>query len=193
MNLECRKEILVLRAALEKANRRILSLEKTKEPFSSDIEPIDALTDNNTSDEIFMKIAEDIEKEASSTPVSNDGNDISIDDEDETHIIKLNDPALEKELEEYREALLATTEGNLRNHSRADSITSSESVPEALQQDLSKSASSDVVSERKVNVRMIDGENFSTEWSNNLVELPPPPDHSLHSPIVDTILEKWCK
>ena len=194
MNLECRKEILILRAALEKANRKIVSLEKTKEPFSSDIEPIDASTDdNNTTDEMFMKIAEDIEKEASSTPVSNDGDDMINDDEDDTHIIKLNDPALEQELEDYREALLAMTEDNIRNHSRADSITSSESAPglQQVQQDLSKSASSDVASERKVNVRMIDGENFSTEWSNNLVELPPPPDHSLHSPIVETILEKW--
>ena len=37
-----------------------------------------------------------------------------------------------------------------------------------------------------------DGENFVTEW-NDLDALPPPPDHSLQSPIVTAILEQWTE
>jgi hypothetical protein len=42
-----------------------------------------------------------------------------------------------------------------------------------------------------VNVRMLDGENFVTEWDDLRPPLPPPPDHGLRSPIVDTLLEQW--
>jgi hypothetical protein len=43
---------------------------------------------------------------------------------------------------------------------------------------------------RTVNVRMLDGENFVTDW-NDLRTLPPPPDHGLQSPIVRAVLEQW--
>lgn len=43
---------------------------------------------------------------------------------------------------------------------------------------------------RTVNVRMLDGENFLTDWQ--IAEsLPPPPDHGLRSPIVDALLSQW--
>lgn len=45
---------------------------------------------------------------------------------------------------------------------------------------------------RTVNVHMLDGENFVTEW-DVLRTLPPPPDHSLRSPIVFAILEQWTQ
>ena len=44
---------------------------------------------------------------------------------------------------------------------------------------------------RTVNVRMLDGENFVTEWDDLTPPLPPPPDHGLHSPIVHAVLEQW--
>ena len=44
---------------------------------------------------------------------------------------------------------------------------------------------------RMVNVRMLDGENFVTEWDDLTPPLPPPPDHGLHSPIVHAVLEQW--
>eukprot|EP00538_Stauroneis_constricta_P012586 CAMPEP_0119570894 /NCGR_PEP_ID=MMETSP1352-20130426/43845_1 /TAXON_ID=265584 /ORGANISM="Stauroneis constricta, Strain CCMP1120" /LENGTH=1450 /DNA_ID=CAMNT_0007620571 /DNA_START=222 /DNA_END=4574 /DNA_ORIENTATION=- len=44
---------------------------------------------------------------------------------------------------------------------------------------------------RTVNVRMLDGENFVTEWDDLTPPLPPPPDHGLRSPIVQTVLEQW--
>jgi hypothetical protein len=44
---------------------------------------------------------------------------------------------------------------------------------------------------RTINVRMLDGENFVTEWDDLTSPLPPPPDHGLRSPIVHTVLEQW--
>ena len=44
---------------------------------------------------------------------------------------------------------------------------------------------------RTVNVRMLDGENFITEWDDLTPPLPPPPDHGLRSPIVYAVLEQW--
>ena len=40
-----------------------------------------------------------------------------------------------------------------------------------------------------VNVRMLDSENYVTDWGE--LRLPPPPDHGLRSPIVATLLEQW--
>lgn len=184
MNLECRKEILLLKAALEQANRKISALERTlNEPFTSDIEPINAPSDGGR-EELFMKIAADIESEAPCSPISGQYDHCM-----ETNMstgspaIKLDDPALQKELEDYRQALIVSLEHD-RTPERADSVLSSDDPN--LAQDLSKSHSS----EKMISVRMIDGENFSTEWSD-LVDLPPPPDHGLHSPIVDAVLQKW--
>jgi len=45
--------------------------------------------------------------------------------------------------------------------------------------------------ERMVNVRMLDGENYVTEWDELRPALPPCPDHALRSPIVAAVLEQW--
>ena len=39
---------------------------------------------------------------------------------------------------------------------------------------------------------LLDGENFITSW-DALKTLPPPPDHSLQSPIVSAVLEQWTQ
>jgi hypothetical protein len=116
MNLECRKEILLLKAALEQANRKIATLEHEKiEPFPSDIEPIHAASE----DELFMKIAADIEGDAISSPMSG-GDEVSeMDAVEFPPAIKLDDPALQKELEEYRQALIASIEHE-RTRTRAN-------------------------------------------------------------------------
>lgn len=44
---------------------------------------------------------------------------------------------------------------------------------------------------RTINVRMLDGENFVTDWDDLTSPLPPPPDHGLRSPIVYTVLDQW--
>jgi hypothetical protein len=42
-----------------------------------------------------------------------------------------------------------------------------------------------------VNIRMLDGENFVTDWNDLSPSMPGPPDHELRSPIVASILEAW--
>jgi hypothetical protein len=44
--------------------------------------------------------------------------------------------------------------------------------------------------DRTVNVRMLNGENFVTDW-DHLESLPPPPDHGLRSPIIGALLRQW--
>ena len=41
-----------------------------------------------------------------------------------------------------------------------------------------------------INVHMLDGENFMTDWSE-APPLPPPPEHNLRSPMVQSVLEAW--
>lgn len=44
--------------------------------------------------------------------------------------------------------------------------------------------------EKMINVRMLNAENFVTEW-DKVSYLPPIPDHDLRSPIVTTLLSQW--
>jgi len=44
--------------------------------------------------------------------------------------------------------------------------------------------------DKLINVRMLNAENFDTEW-DRLGPLPPPPDHDLRSPIVADLLTQW--
>ena len=46
--------------------------------------------------------------------------------------------------------------------------------------------------EDTIHVHMLDSENFVTDW-DELSPLPPPPDHSLRSPMVQTVLESWTE
>ena len=39
----------------------------------------------------------------------------------------------------------------------------------------------------------LDADNFETQWSDLVPSLPPPPDHGLRSPIVQTVLEAWTR
>jgi hypothetical protein len=135
----------------EEANRKIASYEKCnneEDPFQSDVEPITA-SEEGESGNIFMKIADDLENYSN---------------------LRLDDPCLEKELEEFRIALI-------------ESINARGGVADT---EMSNSCDS----EKMVNVRMIDAENFQTEW-DVISPLPPPPDHGLRSPIVQAILSRW--
>lgn len=44
---------------------------------------------------------------------------------------------------------------------------------------------------KSVNVRMLDEENYVSEWDDLAPPLPPPPDHGLRSPIVGALLQQW--
>ena len=56
-----------------------------------------------------------------------------------------------------------------------------------------KSSSSDEHPDsRMINVRMLDAENFVTDFET-VQSLPPPPDHGLRSPIVSLLLQQWTQ
>ena len=162
------------------ANRKIASFETTdrlnceKDPFPSDIEPITGNGDVE-SDHAFIRIAENIESSIDKTSPYDD-----LDEQEgmkQNHKIRLDDPCLQKELEEYRVAII---EANNAKHGTD------------LAQDISKSCDSEVTEQRMISVKMLDAENFVTEW-DTVSPLPPPPDHGLHSPIVDTIITRWTE
>lgn len=46
--------------------------------------------------------------------------------------------------------------------------------------------------DEKIHVKMLDGENFETDWTH-IGALGPLPEHDLHSPIVTTILSQWTE
>lgn len=58
-------------------------------------------------------------------------------------------------------------------------------------QSRTEASSSSSPDHRVINVRMLDGENFVTDWDDLRPSLPPPPDHGLYSPIVNAVLELW--
>ncbi|KAL9186995.1 hypothetical protein ACHAXT_010715 [Thalassiosira profunda] len=180
LQLESRKEILLLRAALERANQKISALElQGKEPFSSEIEPIEAAKEEG---DLLMKIADEIEATVASASTDDEENNSN---DGIAPSVRLDDPALEKELDEYRTALIASIRAEENERSmHAESNTDEPDEPNA-DNHLSESHSS----EQMVNIRMLDGENFSTEWGQ--MALPPLPDHGLHSPLVDAILSAW--
>eukprot|EP00984_Skeletonema_dohrnii_P006820 scaffold2425_cov76-Skeletonema_dohrnii-CCMP3373.AAC.36 len=193
MNLENRKEIIFLKAALEKANKKIAVLEHDsetcqdkEEPFESEIEAIDASTTIEGSEDMIIQIAKSIENISVGSS--------SLPDEEESqnnkqYSISIDDPRLEKELEEYRLALIESLRVEEGSKNTAELSTAASSN---VKKDVSNSISSELSTDKRmVNVRMIDGENFTTKWSDLVEPLPPPPDHGLKSPIVDAILSKW--
>jgi len=86
---------------------------------------------------------------------------------------------------DLREKVEASDEGELEPAPIVDvpQVQISETQP-------SSQNSSPNSTHRTVNVRMLNGENFVTEW-DDMRTLPPPPDHSLQSPIVSAVLEQW--
>ena len=90
-------------------------------------------------------------------------------------------PELSKELDEYKEAI------KIANGSRAFG----KPIPETDRLAKVASSSPSANDRRTINVRMLDGENFVTEWDDLAPPLPPPPDHGLRSPIVAALLQQW--
>ena len=154
VELECRREILLLRASLEKANRRLASVgERAGEdggaPFDSDIEPI-ANSSGDLDDGVFLRIAEDLE---------NDGGEGDDDDGrgSGAPAVSLADPALARELEGYRAALVES----LRQESADNAALAS-----------APSSDSNASERQKVNVKLLNAEDYVTDWTES-VSYPP--------------------
>ena len=105
-----------------------------------------------------------------------------------------NPAADDSELQKYKAALEAanTTIRNLHLELKKNSEEQMEGAP-VIQEPLSApSEQSPSGGERRmVNVRMLDGENFVTDWDELAPPLPEPPEHDLRSPIVTAVLEEW--
>ena len=151
-----------------------------------EIEPIKAPRDDGSqqSKQIFLQIADAIENECMEVPSSNDKLTM-------IPAIKLADPALEKELDDYRTALLKTLNIGVPDKVISPSSTLSMEDNKSTNDTCKDNSTDSAPDQQMINVRMIDGENFVTEWGDLVPPLPPPPDHGLHSPIVDTILNQW--
>jgi hypothetical protein len=99
------------------------------------------------------------------------------------------------ELARYKEALdeanrrIAELHGGSKSSKDDDSIKTA--APTVAVEQKVKPLSPGNKTERLINVHMLDAENFETDWSDLVPSLPPPPDHGLRSPIVQTVLEAW--
>ena len=101
--------------------------------------------------------------------------------------LSISDPSLEKELEKYTNAIRKTDKAKIDYLKRKLDSPKDEVVPQALDPSRDLPRNSD---KHTINVCMLDGENFVTEW-DELAPLPPPPDHGLRSPIVEALLTQW--
>ena len=143
----------MLRASLEAANRRLASVgegagEDDGAPFDSDIEPI-ANNSVETDDGVFLRIAEDLE---------NDGGEGDDDDGrgSGAPAVSLADPALERELEGYRAALVES----LRQESADAALASA------------PSSDSNASERQKVNVKLLNAEDYVTDWTESVSDPP---------------------
>uniref|UniRef100_A0A7S1YQ90 PDZ domain-containing protein n=1 Tax=Ditylum brightwellii TaxID=49249 RepID=A0A7S1YQ90_9STRA len=109
---------------------------------------------------------------------------------DLAYAIDISHISLEKELEDYKEAIREVDKKEIESLKLRlrDTELRSNSTVAAQTKRIDSPSNRD---ERMINVRMLDGENFVTDWSELIPPLPPPPDHGLRSPIVDALLSQW--
>ena len=179
------KEIILLKAALGEANARLGKLEGQEAAESDEKEGI-----SKDGEE------EGDEKQSNDAEESNEGgDDIGDDDILDTSIIpgNLSTFVLEKDLETYRDAIrkAASTEIEALNQEleALKSAVASQTSPPAKSRPSPKSSPGNK-DERMINARMLNAEDFVTEW-DPIAQLPPPPAHPLRSPIVYELLSQW--
>jgi hypothetical protein len=102
--------------------------------------------------------------------------------EGQAPVVTVENLDLSKELDEYKEAVKKTLVTRATVESRRTALN----LP-TFEEEVESPSEAD---RRTINVKMLDGENFTTEWVD-LPSLPPPPDHGLRSPIVAALLQQW--
>ena len=145
--------------------------------------------------------------DVSAIPESDDFNvDLSMNNDDEINSLK---KALEEANSRLKEAGIKTIDhGDLGNtqlngeskknvneedgiHSKKNDNAETEEI-KILQKKLMEMEEKLMFKEKgMVHVKMLDGENFVTEWDDLTPPLAPPPDHGLRSPIVLDLLSQW--
>ena len=96
-------------------------------------------------------------------------------------VVSIDSNELSKLLDDYKEAV--------RKEHESQSIQTP--LLQHVEPGKGTTTSLDESDRHTINVRMLDGENFVTEWDELAPPLPPPPDHGLRSPIVMALLQQW--
>jgi hypothetical protein len=170
--IESKKEIIILKAQLEEAHRKISILEhKQNRDFKES-------TDEDKKDSLQQDVADALIESNNDNAVHENltkGEDSKLDKEEVKFYHK---ESFKKQLDELIEKV------------RKADMVQIESLNKRIVE-LTESSSTDKNPEQKmVNVRMLDAENFMTDW-DKCGPLPPPPDHGLHSPIISDLLSQW--
>lgn len=187
--VESKRELLLMKAELAQANKKVKSMEDDMEKLQQQ-----QLSGQNTSSvERAEVVAENTIKEVESCEKRTEKDSLlteddvagSVEDDQRTlssescvGVIPFSDNLLKKDLDNYVEAI------------RKADKTEIEFLNGRLEEANKTKEDEGKPDEKMINVRMLDGENFVTEW-NKLGPLPPPPDHDLHSPIVTALLSQW--
>lgn len=101
----------------------------------------------------------------------------------------------ESKIDQYRTALQEANEIIAKLHAEKGVADEAPVVtlPQHVDEDVkSLDNSPSNKEERMINVRMLDAENFETDWDDMVPPLPTtPPEHDLRSPIVSAVLQSW--
>lgn len=164
-----RKEIVILKAELEMANRELQQLKSSRVEGK---ESADALEVEDESDDFRINEKSD--------QIQNDesGRKPMINDEDPSSSFLME--GLKEELDNYVAAICQVDKEEISILKRR--LEELESQKEDMNQ----------TGDSMVSVRLQNDENYSSEWES-FGNLPPPPDHDLRSPIVSDLLKQWTK
>lgn len=191
---EEREKSLRLNEELAKCRAEIGRLKTAPVPFKSPNRSI--LDETNDEDESDVEDGVIDRSFENASPIGRDGESSFV----QSSFLFAPDPIEPNDkLDDQASMRIALDEANeiiRKLHSDLKSSNQAESVPEEpptvqVNRRDRQSESPGNKDERTVNVRMLDGENFVTDWDDLAPPLPPPPDHGLRSPIVAAVLEQW--
>ncbi len=196
---DAKKEILLLKAELEEANKMLRSMERDiKWPSSKGNAVQEECTESDNGgieiDHSVDRVHQHLTKEEENETVQQETEEISSDDADDdcstNEIAELkedptdaNAPSVLKDVlqEELKEYVAAVQEAD------RDEIRRLKQKIEVIEKNKHMDSDPD---NKMIHVRMLDAENFVTDW-DSLGPLPPPPHHDLRSPIVHDLLSQW--
>ena len=188
---DAKKEILLLKAELEETNRILKTMEQgirwpKSRPESIQDENASAIPDPKFSAEDAVSDTDNPEKYLDdrtlddttdfSEPITKPNKSEDQEGFEENTSIMMD--GLKEELEDYVTALRKADNEEI------------ESLKKRIQHFESTQKEDENPEQKMINVRMLNAENFTTDW-NRLSPLPPPPDHDLRSPIVADLLTQW--
>ena len=173
------KEIILLKVALEEANAKLLKVgfESNSSGPSDKKKASSSSSENQGAEEVPEGKMQDV-KLVESINEKDEDEDTNAEEALSKPIPRaiLSNPALEEDLENYKNAIRSSDLAKIT----------------LLKKELKAVKSKAVVDQegRSFNARVLNEENFVTEWEV-FSPLPPPPEHALRSPIVYELLSSW--